>query len=253
MLDETRTFVEGVTFGGDGRLGTLLGAPYSYINQSLGLVYGTQASGAALQRADLNATQRSGFLTQASFLALTGATDGSNPVRRGHAIYTKLLCHDLPPPPNNVPTPKPASAGGTTRQRFVEHDMNACAQACHSAMDPIGFAFENYDGIGKFRTADNGLPVDATGSVSLDGKAQSFKDAVGLIGLLAKSVEVRNCFAGDWFRFAVLRPDEPKDLASIESVAGAFGADTATLQDLMVAIATARSFRYREPSPGEMP
>jgi hypothetical protein len=253
MLDETRMFVEGVAFGGDGRLGTLLGAPYSYVNQSLGTLYGMQAAGANLQRADLNPAQRAGFLTQASFLALTGSSDGSNPVRRGHAIYTKLLCHELPPPPNNVPTPKPASAGGTTRQRFVEHDTNACAKGCHSEMDPIGFAFENYDGIGKFRTKDNGLPVDATGTISLDGVSHNFQDAVGLIGTLAKSGEVRRCFASDWFRFAVLRPDEPEDLASLDSIASAFGPDTATVQDLMVAIATARSFRYREPSPGEMP
>jgi hypothetical protein len=253
MLDETSAFVEGVAFGGDGRLGTLLGAPFSYINQSLGTIYGTAASGTVLQRADLNPAQRAGLLTHASFLALTGSGEGSNPVRRGHAVYTKLLCHELPPPPANVPPAKPASAGGTTRQRFVEHDTNACAKACHAEMDPIGFAFENYDGIGKFRTTDNGQPVDATGSLSLDGAAQNFNDAVGLIALLTKSAEVRRCFSGEWFRFAVLRPNEAEDLASLDAVAGKFGPDAATLQDLMVAIATARSFRYREPSPGEMP
>jgi hypothetical protein len=120
-------------------------------------------------------------------------------------------------------------------------------------MDPIGFAFENYDGIGKFRTVDNGQPVDATGSLSLDGKAQSFQDAVSLIGLLAKSTDVRRCFAREWFRFAVLRPDQMEDVASLDGISGAFGSDAATLQDLMAAVATARSFRYRELSPGEMP
>jgi hypothetical protein len=253
MLDETRAFVEGVNFGGDGRFATLLGAPYSYINQSLGQVYGAQVSGTSLVRTNLDPTQRAGFLTQASFLSLNGSSDGSNPVRRGHAIYTKLLCHELPPPPANVPPPKPASAGGTTRQRFVEHDQNVCAKACHNMMDPIGFAFENYDGIGKYRTVDNGLPVDATGTLNLDGVDQSFKDAVSLIGLLDKSAEVRRCFARDWFEFAVLRPDQPEDVASINSIAGAFQPDAATLHDLMAAIATARSFRYREPSLGEMP
>ena len=59
---------------------------------------------------------------------------------------------------------KPASAGGTTRQRFAEHDKNPCATACHTLMDPFGFAFEHYDGIGKYRTMDNGKAVDATGS-----------------------------------------------------------------------------------------
>jgi hypothetical protein len=223
------------------------------VNQSLGPIYGAQVSGTSLVRTDLDPAERSGFFTQASFLTLNGSSDGSNPVRRGHAIYTKLLCHELPPPPANVPPPKPASAGGTTRQRFVEHDTNVCAKACHTAMDQIGFAFENYDGIGKFRTTENGLPVDATGTLSLDGVDQSFKDAVSLIGLLEKSAEVRRCFATEWFRYAVLRPDQPEDLASLGAIEGAFRPDAATVQDLMVAVATARSFRYREPSPGEMP
>src|SRR5258708_9731919 len=103
MLDETRAFVESVSFGGDSPLGTLLGAPYSYVNQSLGMIYGAPASGTSLVRVDLNPAQRAGFLTQAGFLSLNGSTDGSNPVRRGHALYPKLRCHDPPPPPTNLP------------------------------------------------------------------------------------------------------------------------------------------------------
>jgi hypothetical protein len=252
MLDETSTFVQNV-FALDGRLSTFLGAPYSYLNAALGGVYGVQASGTDLQRTDLDPTERAGFLTQGSFLALTGSPDGSNPVRRGKAVYTKLLCNSLPPPPPNVPPPAPASAGGTTRQRFTMHDHNACAAGCHSRMDPIGFAFENYDGIGKYRTTDNGLPVDATGSITLDGTAQAFNDAIGLVGLLAKSSEVRTCFAGEWSRYALSRVDTAADAASLLSAAAAFGSDTSSLQDLMASIATMRSFRYRSPSPGETP
>jgi hypothetical protein len=252
MLEETKTFVESVSFGGDGRLSTLLGAPYSYVNQTLGNLYGMPVSGAALMKTDLPAGQRAGFLTQGAFLALTGNADGSNPVRRGKFVFEKLLCHELPPPPANVPNPKPASAGGTTRMRFAEHSQNACAKGCHQAMDPIGFAFENYDGVGKYRTMDNGMPVDATGSISLDGQVHTFDNAIGLIGLLAQSPEVRRCFAGEWSRFALSRLDTDKDAASLQSTAAAFAADTATVQDLMAAVATMRSFRYRSPSPGEM-
>jgi hypothetical protein len=253
MLEETSAFVQNVVFGGDGRLATLLGAPYSYINAALGTVYGASASGTAMQRTDLNPAQRAGFLTQGSFLALTGNPDGSNPPRRGKAVYTKLLCQILPPPPANVPAPAPASAGGTTRTRFIAHDQNACAKGCHQSMDPIGFAFESYDGMGQYRTMDNGLPVDASGSILLDGAAQSFNDAIGLVGLLAKSSEVRSCFAGEWSRYALSRADTAADAPSLQSVTAAFGSDTATVQDLMTAVATMRSFRYRSLSPGEMP
>ena len=253
MLDETSAFVENVVFGGDGRLATLLGAPYSYINATLAPLYGAQATGTAMTMTALNPAQRAGLLTQGSFLALTGNADGSNPVRRGKFVYTKLMCNSLPPPPANVPPPAPATAGGTTRQRFTEHDKNACTAGCHTAMDPIGFAFENYDGIGQYRTMDNGSPVDATGKVTLDGTPQNFNDAVGLVGLLAKSGEVRTCFAGEWSRFALSRVDTDADAASLQTTAAAFASDTATVQDLMAAVATMRSFRYRSPSPGEMP
>jgi hypothetical protein len=253
MLDETRTFVESVAFGGDGKLSTLLGAPYSYVNQTLGPVYGTSGGGTTFEKTNLPAGQRAGFLTQGAFLALTGNADGSNPVRRGKFVYEKLLCHSLPPPPANVPNPKPASAGGTTRMRFAEHSQNACAKGCHAVMDPIGFAFENYDGVGKYRTMDNGMPVDASGSITLDGTMHTFNDAVGLIGLLAQSPEVRRCFAGEWSRFALSRVETDKDAVSLQSTAAAFASDAATIQDLMAAVATMRSFRYRSPSPGEMP
>lgn len=252
MLDETRTFVESVAFGGDGKLSTLLGAPYSFVNQTLGPFYGTSGGGTILEKTNLPAGQRAGFLTQGAFLALTGNADGSNPVRRGKFVYEKLLCHQLPPPPANVPNPKPASAGGTTRMRFAEHSQNACAKGCHAVMDPIGFAFENYDGVGKYRTMDNGMPVDATGSITLDGTAHTFNDAVGLIGILAQSPEVRRCFAGEWSRFALSRVESDKDAASLQATAAAFATDAATIQDLMAAVATMRSFRYRSPSPGEM-
>jgi hypothetical protein len=253
MLDETSAFVENVVFGGDGRLATLLGAPYSYVDADLAPVYGAAATGTMMTKTMLDPTQRAGLLTQGSFLALTGNADGSNPVRRGKFVYTKLLCNTLPPPPANVPPPKPASAGGTTRQRFTEHDQNSCAKGCHTVMDPIGFGFENYDGIGQYRTMDNGSPVDATGMITLDGQPQSFNDAIGLVGLLAKSPEVRACFAGEWSRFALDRLDTDADAASLQSTAAAFASDTASVQDLMAAVATMRSFRYRAPSPGEMP
>ncbi|HVZ73405.1 MAG TPA: DUF1592 domain-containing protein [Polyangia bacterium] len=253
MLDETSAFVQNVVFGGDGRLATLLGAPYSYINSTLAPVYGATASGTGVTKTDLPSTQRAGLLTQGSFLALTGNADGSNPVRRGKAIYTKFQCHSLPPPPANVPPPMPASAGGTTRQRFTIHDQNDCAKGCHTVMDPIGFAFENYDGIGQYRMIDNGLPVDATGKITLDGVSHDFDGAVSLVGLLATSAEVRSCFAATWARYALLRDDTDADAASLQAAATAFAGDAATVQDLMVAVSTMRSFRYRSLSPGETP
>jgi hypothetical protein len=253
MAAETRAFVQNVVFEGDARLATLLEAKFSFVNKPLGAVYGmSEATGTTLQRLATNPAQRSGFLTHAGFLTVTGSAEGSHPVRRGKAIYDKLLCRTLPPPPGDVPPPKPASAGGTTRQRFVEHDKAECARACHELIDPLGFAFEHYDGIGRYRTTDNGGAVDASGTALIDGAPRSFANALALGGLLAGSNDVRRCFATQWLRFALGRNDEPGDAASIAQAVEAFGAAGHAVRDLLVAVTTARSFRYRSPAPGEV-
>jgi hypothetical protein len=150
MDSEFRTFVTSVIFNRTGQLSELLANSTTYINQDLATLYGASGiTGTTLQSTTLNPAQRSGLLTTAAWLTLNGDPASSNPVYRGHSIYTQMLCGTIPPPPANVPPPAPASAGGTTRDRFVEHDTQPCATGCHSRMDPFGYAFENYDGIGQ--------------------------------------------------------------------------------------------------------
>jgi hypothetical protein len=119
-------------------------------------------------------------------------------------------------------------------------------------LDPLGFAFEHYDGIGAFRELDNGLPVDATGSFMLDGQAVTFDGAVELSQLLAASSTVQDCFATHFSRYALDRHENPLDRASIEGAAQAFERSGGNVQELLVAVATSRSFRYRSLAPGEM-
>ena len=162
MGAEAQAFVKNIAFEGDAKFESLLTAKFTFTNQALAGLYGIKgAQGAEMKQSPLDPAQRSGLLTQAAFLSLNAKPEGSSPVKRGKAVYTGLLCGELPPPPNVVPPVKPASAGGTTRDRFTEHDTNPCAKACHKLMDPIGFGFERYDGIGRYRTTDNNLPVDS--------------------------------------------------------------------------------------------
>lgn len=251
LVTETETFARSVLFEGGGKLQTLLTADYSFENQLLTGVYGGAAAGSSFVKTSLDGSQRLGLLTQPSFLAMTGSPDGSNPVKRGKAVYQKLLCGVLPSPPPNVPPAKPASAGGTTRQRFAEHGENQCAKGCHSLMDPIGFAFEHYDGIGRYRTMDNGQPVDASGSIKLDGVDQPFADAIELAQLLASSDSVGSCFAKQWFRFALGRGETDGDAAALAGVVGAFRDSQFDMRSLAPAIAVSRSFRFRSLAAGE--
>ena len=253
MRAETRAFVAEVLFAGDGKLSTLLGASFSVVDEALAKLYGkTGVTGTALKRVDLDPKQRSGLFTQASFLAMTGSPEGSNPVVRGRDIYLYSLCKQLPPPPPEVPTPQPASTGGTTRQRFVEHASNACATGCHKLFDAFGFAFENYDGIGRYRSMENGQVVDASGEVDLDGVTRKFTDARSLSEIMASSGETQRCFATQWLRFAFRRAESPEDRASLDTIADRFAKSSLDIREMLVALATSRTFRYRSPNPGEV-
>ena len=251
METEFRTFGTTAVLG-TGLFADLLTGNKSSVNQALATVYGVSGvTGTTPKAVTFDASQRGGILTLAGFLAVTGASDGSSPVRRGHAIYTRLLCGALPDPPANVPPPEPPTPGLTTRQRFEMHDMNACTGACHAAMDPIGYGFEHYDGIGAYRTTDQSLPVDSNGSITLDGQMRTFADAVGLAKLLAESPAAQACFTRQMTRYALNRWDTAADAASIESAATRFKG-TLNMRDMIVGVATSRTFRYRAPAVGEV-
>lgn len=252
MTDELRALTTSVVFDGDGRLETLLTGTSATVAPPLDAIYGMKDAGSAPQPLQLNPAERSGLLTRAGFQALYGGSEGSHPIKRGSEIYTRVLCKTLPPPPANVPPPKPASEGGTTRSRFAEHSTQACAAGCHALFDNLGFAFENYDGIGRYRTTDNGSPVDASGSFSLDGKLVSFRDGRQLSQLLAESAEVKQCFASQAASFALGRAVGKDDQVSVDAAVEAYGKPSAGIRTLMGSFAASRTFRYRSPAEGEV-
>jgi hypothetical protein len=237
--------------GGDGRLGTLLRASFSFVDDKLAKVYGLSGpSSAAPTRRELDPRQRAGLLTQAGFLATHASETGSHPVLRGLTVYKRLLCASLPPPPDEVPVVRAPTPNVSTRERFAEHAKAACA-SCHRLVDPLGFAFEAYDGMGRIRSTDGGKPIDATGSVTVGGARIDFKDAVELLHALAGSGEVRSCFVRQWLRYALRRLDVEADLGSLGAADRAFAASGGDLRELLVAIAQSKTFRYREPAEGE--
>jgi hypothetical protein len=257
MLAETTAFVADIFMGQNttGHLDLLFTSNKSFVNETLAEIYGISGvTGRDLQPVQLNPQQRSGLLTQLSFLTRHGDSNGSFPARRGFHLVKDVLCRDLPPPPPNVPplADEPAdSAPKTTRQRFEAHAQNPCA-SCHKVFDAFGFAFENYDGIGRYRSTDNGQPVDASGSVELDAGQVTFEDAVGLMPALASSNEVRACVATQWLRYVLRRQEGPGDQASLEQLQKGFRDSGFDLRELLVAIVGTDAFVRRTPAPGEV-
>ena len=253
MDTEFRTFFSSNILSGSGLFSDLFTSKNTVVNQDLAAVYGlTGVNGTAMQPVTLDAN-RSGFLTMPAFLTLNGASNDSNGIYRGHAIYMQVLCNALTVPQNVlVPTPAAPMPGQTMRQVLDVHGSNSCGQSCHSAMDPFGFAFENYDGVGQYRTTDNGAPVNSIATVTLDGAMQMVQNGVQLASLLSTSTEARQCFATQWVRYAVGRPDTADDAASIGAAYSTFETANFNVRNLLVGVATSRTFRFRTPAAGEM-
>lgn len=250
MADETFRFVEHVIRQGDGRLETLLSAPFTVADPALYAFYG-DVTPAADGTLPLDPTQRAGLLTQPAFLATHAHANQTSPVHRGLAVRKSLLCTPLPDPPPNVSNVPPSPApDATTRQRFAAHATDPSCAACHQLMDPIGVGFENYDAIGQYRSAENGAPIDASGELLQAGSASgAFVGAVELAHKLAASDEVRACVQKQWFRFSLGRTERTEDTCSMNDVAAQFAASDYNVKTLLLALVSSDAFRYQKVEP----
>src|SRR5947209_13052997 len=166
----------------------LLDANYTFVNERLAEHYGIpNIYGSQFRRVALSDPNRGGLLGQGSILTVTSYPNRTSVVQRGKWILDNLLGAPPPPPPQVVPDLKAHSDDGkplTMRQQMEVHRSNPICQSCHARMDPIGFALENYDGVGKWRDKDDGSPIDASGK--LPGGVQ-FDGASGLKKILVSN------------------------------------------------------------------
>jgi Protein of unknown function (DUF1592)/Protein of unknown function (DUF1588)/Protein of unknown function (DUF1587)/Protein of unknown function (DUF1595)/Protein of unknown function (DUF1585) len=247
MQAETSAFADWVMWQSDAKLATLLTAPVSFVNQTLAPIYGLAGvTGSAMQMVALDPTQRAGIVTQAALMTVLGKADRSSPVLRGKFVREKFFCQAVAPPPQNIViTPPPVMPGVSTREMFTMHSTVEPCKSCHTLMDPIGFGFENYDGIGQWRTTDQGQTVNASGTVSGTDVDGTFDGAVDLAHKLSESPDVRDCVATEWFRYAMGRGEATPDTCALQSLKDSFAGTQADIRQLLVAVTQTDTFRYR--------
>jgi mono/diheme cytochrome c family protein len=161
-------------------------ARYTFLNERLAAYYGIEGvTGPEFRRVELTTPERGGVLTQGSVLAVSSYPTRTSVVIRGKYILQNILGSPPPPPPADVPALDEQAVGTTAslRKQMESHRTNAVCASCHSRMDPLGFALENYDAIGKWRTMDGGFPVDSTGKLP-GGK--TFSNAADLKQILSQ-------------------------------------------------------------------
>jgi Protein of unknown function (DUF1592)/Protein of unknown function (DUF1588)/Protein of unknown function (DUF1595)/Protein of unknown function (DUF1585)/Protein of unknown function (DUF1587) len=247
MLEEHRRFTRHVFTEGDGSLETLLLAPYAIVDARLATHYGITkgAPTTGFARMDLPANQRSGLLTQAGFLAVQSLPDQPSPIHRGKFVRTRLLCQDVPPPPDGVDIAIPkVDPTLPTKARFEAHRKDPSCANCHALMDPIGFGFQHYDATGRWRERDGNFAVDAKGEISdTDSIDGPFDGVLELNQKLLASNQVHACVGRQWVRYALGRHETDDETCFIDSLQKRFDGANMDVRELLLAIATSDTFR----------
>jgi mono/diheme cytochrome c family protein len=243
---ETELFVESV-FRDDRSVLDLLQADYTFLNERLAKHYGIpHVYGSRFRRVELGAGhQRGGLLRQGSILTVTSYATRTSPVVRGKWILENMLGSPPPPPPANVPALKENTVAASLpiRERLAEHRSNASCASCHRRIDPVGFALEQFDAVGRWRTLDEGRPVDAAGGLP-DGS--EFEGVVGLEkALLGRPELFARTLIEKLFVFALGRAPDESDAPAIRKIVREARAQNYRFSALIVGLTTSVPFQMR--------
>jgi hypothetical protein len=243
---ETELFFESIVEE-DRSVLDMLRADYTFLNERLAKHYGIPGVyGSHFRKVSLKPeTHRGGLLRQGSILAVTSYATRTSPVLRGNWILGNLLGTPPPPPPGNVPAlkEKTISAALPVRARLAEHRANPACASCHDIMDPVGFAMENFDAVGRWREYEDGSPVDAAGGFP-DGSTFVGVDALEQTLLKRRELFV-GTFAEKLLIFALGRGMEPSDAPAIRKIVKEAEGDDFKFSSVIIAVIKSVPFTMR--------
>lgn len=226
----------------------MLDADYTFLNAELAAHYGIRGvAGTAMQKVSLTDRQRGGVIGQAAILTATSLPLRTSPVKRGKWILDNLLGTPPPPPPQDagvLPADDKTPDGLSFREQLERHRKVASCAGCHQKIDPLGFGLENFDAIGRWRTADaNGKPVDSKAQLA-DGR--QFSTPAELKGLLLKSSDLfcRN-FCRKLLGYALGRPLEYYDEPVVAQLTGVLKSNGYRIRPVIQAIVASHPFTSR--------
>jgi len=250
LKESMHRFADSVFWSPTSRVSDLYSSTELFVDKSLAELYGYSWDASQEWTAIAEADQRHGLLSQPGLMALLAHADQSSPIQRGVFVREHLLCEIVVPPPptvnNNPPDPAP---GLTTRERFAVHTESPTCAACHQFIDPLGFGFEAFDQLGRYRTEDAGKPVDASGALAGLTEASLERDFDGIEDLasaIADSDTVLDCLARKWFTFALARPHASEDECSISGAVEHSQLEDGSMQELLIALTGSDAFRFRQ-------
>jgi len=252
---ETDLFLDSVLRGNHSVL-DLLSANYTFVNERLAKHYGIpNVHGSDFRRVTFPAdSPRGGLLGQGSILTITSYANRTSPVSRGKWVLENLLSAAPPPPPPDVPALKTEGKDSgkslTMRDAMIQHRANPACAGCHSRMDPIGFAMENFDGIGRWRDQDAGNPIDASGVFP---GGEKFNGMAGLkAALLSHPEEFVSTITEKLMMYGLGRNVQYYDRPAIRAIIKQAAGNNYNFQSLIMGVVQSAPFQMREtPAAGE--
>ncbi len=247
LRDGALAFADYVMFdSADGSLRELFTGEFAAVTARTAPIYGLGAPAEGLGLLPTSAGERAGVVTDAAVLAAFAKPDQSSPIARGVFVREVLLCQTLESPPEGlmIEVP-PLDPNATTRERFAAHSTHPSCAHCHELIDPIGFAFEHYDGVGRFRASENGLPIDSSGQLlEAEDATGSVVDAIDLAHSIVESEVGRRCFATQLTRFALGHRETVADSCTAEALSADQGPEV-KVRDLVLELVTRPTFLRR--------
>ncbi len=226
---------------------SLIDGEFTYLNEKLAAFYGIKnVQGEQFRKVSTKGYPRKGILTHASILAVTSNPTRTSPVKRGKFILDNLLGEPPPPAPPNVPELEKSALSGTLRERMEQHRASAACASCHKLMDPLGFAMENFDAVGQWRTRDGNEKIESSGSLP-DGK--EVRGAGELIAHLrsAGSDKFARCLTEKMLTFAIGRGLEYYDKCAVDKIVAKLQSEDYRFSTLVSQIVLSDPFmRYGE-------
>lgn len=225
----------------------LIDAKYSFVNERLAKLYGLpDIKGDEFRRVEFTDGRHAGVLTQASVLTLTSYPTRTSPVKRGEWILANILGDEPPPPPPVVPALEETQKSNPNlpfRQQLELHRKDPGCASCHYQMDDLGFGFENFDAIGRWREKDGEFPVDSSGT--LPG-GQKFQGPIELVTILKKRQgEFARCLSEKMLTFALGRGLEYYDKCAVDSIVNDVESDQYRLTAVIQGVVKSDPFRKR--------
>jgi len=250
MMQEIPAMFQAIVFDRNASALELLTTRNTFATKELAGLYGLPTTGLSSTSASAVALPadglRAGLLTTAGFLSLYANQEEGSPTQRGKFIRETILCQTIPLPPPDVSTVLPDPPAGviyTKRQRLSMHESQPSCAGCHRLMDPLGLPLENFDAIGKYRSTDQGQPIDASGD--LDGS--KFNGPVELGQVLAARPEVADCLVRNMYRYGTGHVDAASERPVLDALKSTFRTGGYHVRDLMRDIVASDGFRFVAP------